>query len=120
MDIKANELYRSILKTSKVDLAETDIDSRSKALVDFLNFALADTASEAAAAVKDILNVEVPAWDEDWVISEAARSTLDGLDSFLSVATAVLERLERSSETESTEELRRRLEEVLDRRTAHA
>jgi hypothetical protein len=118
MEIRANDLYRSILQQCKADISEADVDSRSRALVEFVDFILAETATEGAAAVKDILRAEIAPWDEPWVLPELARATIDALIALQVVAGAVLERLERLGETEAIEELRIRLEKARELRMA--
>ena len=118
MDIRANDLYRDMLRQCKADISEADVDSRARALVEFVDFVLADAANEGAAAVKEVLLAEIAPWDEPWVLPELARATLDALIALQAVAGVVLERLENSGETEAIEELRIRLEKARELQTA--
>jgi len=114
MDIQAEGVYRAMLSQLKADIAEAEPHARARALVDFANFVLSDAASDGAAAVKELFGRDwTEPWDEAWVVPELARATLDALSAWQSIATAVLERLNNSDDTETTRELRNRLTKVL-------
>jgi hypothetical protein len=121
MDIRTNDIYRAIVEQCKTDIAEADVESQARLFVEFVDFVLANAASEGAAAVKNLLDAgEIAPWDEQWVVEELGRATLDALTSWQTVAVAVLERLEKAGESEAILELRLRLAEACERRTAVA
>ncbi len=121
MDLRTDDIYRALVKQCQIDIAEADTDAQARLITQFADFVLASAASEGATAIKELLDSrEFAPWDEKWVMEELSRATLDAITSWQTVAAVVLERLQRSDETEASRELQSRLAEVSEHQIAAA
>ena len=113
MDIRAEDVYRSILNQLKADISEAEPSARSKALVELVEFVMSNAIADGARTIGELLEREkIAPWDETWVLQEMARATLETLSAGQIVASALFQRLRNSDDSDTTRELCESLAEV--------